>query len=438
MDQKETRKNTGFHYGWVVFAACLLMIFVALGFGSSTKSIFLKAATSDAALGISRTEFSLSETFRFIGTAVASLFFGRLVEKFGARKLIGFGFACLTAALLIYSFSQANWHFWVGGAFLGIGFGMSSTTIVGYVVTKWFTNNKGTVMGIALAANGLGGLASEQIVSRIVRGFNLDIAWTETHWRLAYRVISIIFVVTAVIVVTLVRNDPKDMGLEPMGQDAAEKKKRGANWTGYETKEVFRQPFFYLTGVSVFLIGFSLQALGSISRTHMLDVNIDESVVVSIFSVYHLLLVAAKVLSGFTYDRFGIRFNFAFSCVAAIISVTSMAFLNAERLPLAWLYGLIAGFAMPLETVMIPLLVSDLFGSRPYSRVMGYYMALNTLGYACGVPISNLFYDLTVPHTYRPFFIVLIFLFLAATVISQTAIGIALNKRKKILAGTAN
>ena len=77
-------------YKWVVAAACFLMIFVGLGFCSSNKSMYLSAITQ--ALGIKRSLFSLNDSFRFISTAIVNLFFGALIAKFGARRLVGMRF----------------------------------------------------------------------------------------------------------------------------------------------------------------------------------------------------------------------------------------------------------------------------------------------------------------------------------------------------------
>ena len=86
-------KNKKLNYKWVVVAACFLMIFTCLGFGSSTKPLFLGPITE--ALGIKRSLFSINDSFRYITTSIVNIFFGALIAKFGPRKLIGFGFLSL-------------------------------------------------------------------------------------------------------------------------------------------------------------------------------------------------------------------------------------------------------------------------------------------------------------------------------------------------------
>lgn len=84
-----------------VMAACFSMIFVCLGFCSSNKSVYLSAITE--ALGIKRSLFSINDSCRYIATAVMNLFFGALIMRFGAKKLVGAGFFCLIVSTLIYA-----------------------------------------------------------------------------------------------------------------------------------------------------------------------------------------------------------------------------------------------------------------------------------------------------------------------------------------------
>ena len=146
------------NYKWVVIAACFLMIFTCLGFGSSTKPLFLGPITE--ALGIKRSLFSINDSFRYITTSIVNIFFGALIAKFGPKKLIGFGFLSLMCSALCYALAPNIFVFYIGGMLLGMGFSFTGTTMVGYVVNKWCKRNKGTIMGAVLASNGLGGALS--------------------------------------------------------------------------------------------------------------------------------------------------------------------------------------------------------------------------------------------------------------------------------------
>ena len=56
--------------------------------------------------------------------------------------------------------------------------------------------------------------------------------------------------------------------------------------------------------------------------------------------------------------------------------------------------------ALPLETVMVPLIAADMFGEKDFSKMVGIFVSVNTAGYAFGTPVANLIFDGC--GTYKP------------------------------------
>ena len=78
-------KKRRFDYKWVVIGVSFLMVFTSLGFCSSPKGLFIDPITETLEIG--RTEYSVTDTMRYVATAVLNLFFGTLIVKFGPKKL---------------------------------------------------------------------------------------------------------------------------------------------------------------------------------------------------------------------------------------------------------------------------------------------------------------------------------------------------------------
>jgi MFS family permease len=89
--------------------------------------------------------------------------------------------------------------------------------------------------------------------------------------------------------------------------------------------------------------------------------------------------------------------------VAAILAIVLLAFVSNPVM--AYAAGFLKSLALPLETVMLPLIAADLFGRRSYAHMMGLIVSFNTLGYGVGNPLMNIFYDLT--GTYKGIMLVL-------------------------------
>lgn len=67
---------------------------------------------------------------------------------------------------------------------------------------------------------------------------------------------------------------------------------------------------------------------------------------------------------------------------------------------LAMAYGILSALALPLETIMLPLIAQDLFQGPQYNKMLGIIVSVNTAGYAVGTPIANLTFDCL--GTYQP------------------------------------
>jgi MFS family permease len=368
-----------------VVVASFCMVFACLGFCSSNRSIYLSAITE--ALGIKRSLFSLSDSCRFIFVAIVNLFFGTLVQRFGARKLIGAGFLSLIVSTLIFAYAEDVTAFCIGGCLLGIGFSWTTTTMACYLVNRWFTENRGTMSGIILCANGLGGALAAQIVTPIIYEEGNPFGY-----RNAYLLVAGILLVVGIMVVLFVR--------EPSGdapENVGKKKIRGKSWAGIPFEEAIRKPYFYLAAIGVFLTGMIIHGITGVSGAHYSDVGLDKNYIATVLSVHSIVLCGSKFLAGFSYDKLGLRVSLLLCQFCGIIAFLTMAMAGTDAFGMgcAMVGSAMSSLALPLETVMVPLIAADLFGEKAFAKTVGIFVSVNSAGYAIGTPVFNLVYDLT-------------------------------------------
>lgn len=420
-------------YAWVIFGVCFLMIFFSLGYGSSTKSTFVTAVCGS--LGLQRSLFTIGDSLRYMTYAVMGFFLGPTVEKLGIRKMAGIGCAFLSASFLVNSFAQEYWHFYVGGILLGAGMCWTTTSLVGNLVESWFSTGKGTVMGFLLSSNGLGALTSEIIITKIVFGADGSLSNADSHWRQGYLVIAVLLAAVGVIAVLLIRNTPEEMGLKPLAIVKQKKSRQGLDWEGYGMDELKRKPYFYVSAVCIFMTGFALQSMGSVAKPYMYDLGFEKNSVIAIFAFFSVFLMLAKTAAGIGYDTIGLPKTFLVTCSAGFVSLLALYFLTPDKIVFAWIYSVVSAMSMPLETVMIPLLVSYMFGKKNYRKVFGYYLSFNQAGYAIGVPLTNLAYDKQ--GTYRNMILILVIMILFVTVTQQICMKKATRDRDEFLKNAA-
>ena len=372
------------NYKWVIAIISFLMVATSLGFCSGNKSMYLDAVTK--AQNIERSVYNIGDSIRYIATAVLNLFFGVQIAKFGPKKMILAGFAALIASCLLYSVGTALWMFYIAGALLGVGVAWCTTTVVGFVVARWFDKNQGTVMGIVMAANGLGVAVSAQIISPMIE----NEARNGFGYQDAYRFTALVLMGVAILALIFFKDKP--WGYVDDGKPVVKKKqpKGGFSWAGIAYEEAIKKWYFWITALCILLIGISVQAASGHTVAHLKDTGLDPDYVKNVWSFHGLTLAATKILIGFLYDRLGLKKTLLFCEITGAASILMLSFCTASTPILGAVGATLISFALPLENVMLPIIAADVFGEKSYAKIMGIVVALNTAGHAIGSPLTDL------------------------------------------------
>ena len=408
-----------FEYKWVILVICFLMNFVCLGF-SGGRALFLSAITK--ALHIERSLFALNETFRYVTIAVINIFFGGMLSRLGARKMVLVGIIAWVLSLALSVLAENVVAFYIAGIISGVGQALTTTTITGSIIRRWFKKNIGVYTGIVLAANGIGNALAVQVTSPLIN----DPA-DPFGYRNAYIFVGVCIAIVGVIVLIFLRDTPENEQLEPV----ATKKKRGVAWNGIPFKSALKRPYFYIAAVNAVLTGFLLQGTSGVYAAHMTDRGMDPAFVATVASLYAIMLTVSKILIGILYDKLGLRVVMVTCQCCAVLCLIAMLLLGPSPVGqiLCFAFAILFALSLPLETLVIPLIVNDLFGSVNYDKFLGLFAALNYLGYAASAPLVNLCFDLT--GSYDIIFVPFAILMTVACFVFQLVITAANTERKK-------
>ena len=422
MDNGNLRKRK-FDYKWVIVGLSFLMVMTGLGFCSSGKSLYLAAITK--ALGISRSAFSINDSCRYVTTAIINVFFGGLLLRFGQKKLICAGFLSLIASCLIYSCATNIFVFYIGGVLLGLGLSWTTTTMVSSIIYKWCHKNQGTIMGAVLASNGIGAAVAAQIVSPII--YNPDNLF---GYQEAYKLVAVILAFVLALVLIFLKEPPKSS----QNPTVAGKKSNSDGWIGIRYSEAVKKPYFYGASVCIFFTGLILQGMSGVAIPHLNDIGMDAGYVATVLSFSSLALAASKFLTGFIFDRCGLKTTMNICLTASILVMIVLTVVTNSPLGkvLAIAYGVLSSIALPLETIMLPLYASALFGQRSFDKILGLFVSINTAGYAVGTPVVNWCFDFF--GSYRPAFIASGIIMLIIAISLQFVFSAAKKEKEKVLA----
>ena len=337
--------------------------------------------------------------------------------------MVAAGICCLIIQCFISATATSVWGFYLAGIFLGCGLALCTTTMISFVIRRWCKTNTGKILGFVLAANGIGSAAATQVISPIIYKEGDPFGY-----RNAYLLMAGVLLLVGLLVVPLIRERPDDSGAV---QTPEKKAARGRDWVGQDWEVVRKRPIFYIAAGCIFLTGMSLQGMLGINAAHMRDNGITPDYVAMMLSLHSLVLAGCKFLTGVSYDRFGMRFTMSLCHIAAVVATFLLSMVSATALGkgAAAGYSVISSLAMPLETIMISLFASELFGSRAFPHTMSIFAAVNTAGYAVSNPIGNWCFDSF--GSYVPVILCYGGIMLAVTVAFQIVLTVAHRDRKK-------
>ena len=366
-------------YKWVVAALCFLVMFVGLGFCSSAKNSYFQPIVES--LNFSRSAFGVSDTFRYATSSIVMMFLYRLIERFGTKKVICTGIACYTLSALINALSNTLIGFYIGGIFLGCAVACAGSTMISIIINKWFTENKGTVLGIILAANAAGSATAIASLESMI--YSDGVGYKNAYFITAVAVASVLVIVAIFY---------KDTNSNEVSAPSKKKNtQKGNEWEGFTYETLTRKPAFYAVIICIAL--YSLSSASSITTPHFKDVGFSGEFIALNACVGSIVLMASKILAGIIYDRFGIKVSVNICLFTALAGKIILFFVTPQTAALAILHTVLIGIATPFETVMIPIIVLDLFGQRSFNKALAIITSLFTVGHALNAPLMNMPYD---------------------------------------------
>src|SRR5580658_1235984 len=124
-------------YGWWVVLTAAVGLFWGVPITVYSFSVFLKPLMHE--FGAGRAAVSLAYTFQSLMAAMSAPLSGRLIDRYGARKVILPGAAMFGLTLISMKiFSGGIWLFWILYGFLGVLLSGVGPLPYDNVVSHWF------------------------------------------------------------------------------------------------------------------------------------------------------------------------------------------------------------------------------------------------------------------------------------------------------------
>jgi OFA family oxalate/formate antiporter-like MFS transporter len=342
-------KGKDIHPGFLILGT----IIVQMGLGTIyTWSLFNQPLVnkfnwelSSVAITFSITSFAL---------AFATLFAGKLQEKWGIRKLIALsGFILGLGLILTSQVSTLLMLYLLAGVIVGFADGTAYITSLSNLI-KWFPNRKGLISGVSVSAYGLGSLVFKYINATLID--TVGISQTFFYWG----IIVVIMVVggslllrEAIVVET------------PINAENAENKRDYTVKEMLATKEVY---FLFIMFFTACMSGLYLISIVKDIGVQLAGLNVAAAAnAVAMIAIFNTV---GRLILGSLSDKVS-----RLKVIASTFFITAIAVLTLSFVQLN--YGVFficvaaIAFCFGGNITVFPAIVGDFFGLKNHSKNYG-------------------------------------------------------------------
>jgi len=364
---------TNSSYRWVIVAAGGLLGCMAIG-AMFSLPVFLLPISRDT--GWSVTGVSSAMTIGFLAMAFASIAWGSLSDRLGARIIALIGSVILAASLFLASQATSLLAFQlifglaVGGAVAAIFAPLMAC------VTGWFDTHRSLAVSLVSAGMGMAPLTMSPLAAWLVSIYD---------WRTSLQIIAALVAVVMIPAALLVRPPPA-LAAENSGASLDEEPQ-----SGMTLQQVIRSPQFIILMLTNFFC--CATHSGPIFHTvsYAISCGIPLIAAVSIYSVEGLAGMGGRVAFGILGDKLGAKHVLVGGLLLQAFGALAYFFVRdlGAFYAVAALFGFIYAGVMPLYAV----LARENFPLRLMGTVIGGTAMAGGLGMATGPLTGGLIFD---------------------------------------------
>lgn len=346
---------------WLIVLGTVIM---QMGLGTIyTWSLFNAHLVSKFGWELSSVSITFSITS--FALAFATLFAGKLQDRFGLRRLTAAAGIMLGLGLILSSQASSLPMFYLlAGVVVGYADGTAYITSLSNLI-KWFPKNKGLISGVSVGAYGTGSLIFKYINGSLIESAGVSNAFL--YWG---------FMVMIMIVIgsMLVREAPVAVPAS-VGAAAGNRMKTAAGAViapkDYTVKEMLRTKEAYLLFVIFFTACMSgLYLIGIVKDIGVQLAGLDVAAAANAVAMIAIFNTAGRLILGALSDRMS-----RLKLISVTLAVTAVAMFTLSYATLS--YGIFftcvaaIAFCFGGNITVFPAIVSDFFGLKNHSKNYG-------------------------------------------------------------------
>ena len=374
-----------FYGWWVALTASLGLLLNTATIVVFSFGFFAKAMGQEFHVG--RGKMSLAFTIHNLTAALFIPLAGRLVDRYGARRVL-LPFTALLGMILVSSLllSQAIWQLYLFYVALGVISGGAGAMPYTDVVSHWFDRHRGLAISVMMLGMGLGAIVIPSVAQRLIATLG---------WRLSYTVFGLtILLIPLPVVAAFLKERPENMGLLPDGAgEAPVSMPIVANDVGLAMREAVRTREFWTVACSLFLVTASVHACFIHLPAILTDRGSSAQLAAFASSLFGVGLFMGRVGCGYLLDQFFAPRVAALLFSAVAIGIASLCLGHA--IWSACTAAVLVGLGIGAEVDIIAYLTSRYFGLRSYGAIFGWLWAVFGVSGGLGAYLMGFGFDKT-------------------------------------------
>ncbi len=414
-------------YGWYIVATCIFVAFVTNG-ARNSFGIFVLPMSEE--FDWNRGTISLAAALGFLVNGLTQPFMGRLLDRFGGRRvivssLVVFGLATVVLSLTFHLLFLIFMFGFVSSVALS-GMSLNNT---GALLSRWFRQRRATVVGLNAAGLSAGGLLLVPFGMYLLQA---------TNWRITWVAFGLmVLLLAAPLAFLFLRNNPSDLGLRPDGEvtladlglrpDGAATPATGSSGTARQERrpgvldtDSWRRSFqsmpIWQMTIAYFACGYTTAVLSIHFVPFAHSLGVPEQSAALIFGLMMGLNIVGSIGAGILSDRFS-RKNML-GLVYFVRGTAYMALLAGVELmgwgtPALLVFAVVAGISWIATAPLTTALIADVYGLRALGTISGVAFLVHAVGSGLSIWLAGLLFDWTGSYTI-PFLIAGLLLFPAS------------------------
>ncbi|CAN5402818.1 MFS transporter [soil metagenome] len=344
---------------------------------SSVFGVFLVPISED--FGWPRAQVTAVLAIISLVSIIAFPIVGRIIDMFGARRVLLIGNVAFAASVaLVSQVHNSIVQFYILYALIGIAGAIPCTAMFSKVVSEWYDERRGLMLGISAGVgNGIGATLMPIVTASLLPVIG---------WKASYAVIGLMIFGIGFPVLYFFLKDPPRAAVAAVAQRAAR-----VPGTGYTLGEAMRSGPFWLIILSLGLGAGCVTAVFSHVIPVLTDRHVELGLATIVMSVLALVTAAWQVAVGSLLDRITSPRTAAPGFLAAAIGLWLLS--NSMSAPVLVLAGVLLGIVLGTAFGALPYFISRYFGLKSYGAIIGVVYAFVMIAQGATPLLMDLWFD---------------------------------------------